>query len=182
VTQLNYSSEGIILARRNYGEADRIISILSKNYGRITVLAKGIRRPTSRKRGHLEVFSQIKFQAKRGKGLDILTEAETIENYGELRTNLKKAALAYFFMEAIGRMTHEDEPQPELYSSLLKNLKILKHEEKLRTLKDNFIVEVLTLLGFWPKGVPLPNPGVKLEEITERTLYSARVGKKLFET
>ena len=59
----SYTSEGIVLARRNYGEADRILVIYSKNFGRVSYMAKGVRRPKSRKRGHIEVFNYIKFQA-----------------------------------------------------------------------------------------------------------------------
>ena len=174
-----YSDEGIVLARRSYSEADRIISIITKDHGRVVVLAKGVRKPTSRKRGHLEVFSQIRFSVSHGKGLDIITEAETIDNFGEVRRDLKRAALAYFFMEVIGRTTQEGEPHRELYSHIVENLRTLKSENKLRTLKDNFVVEVLTSLGFWPRGKILPNPEGKLQEITERVLFSSRVGKKL---
>ncbi|OGM15552.1 DNA repair protein RecO [Candidatus Woesebacteria bacterium RIFCSPLOWO2_01_FULL_43_11] len=179
MTPRRYSDEGIVLARRSYSEADRIISILTKSHGRIVVLAKGVRKLTSRKRGHLEVFSQIKFQASRGKSLDILTEVETVNNFGEIRMDLKRTALAYFFMEVIGRTTHEGEPHRELYSHILENLRLLKSERKLRTLKNNFIVEVLTSLGFWPRGKVLPNPQAVLESVTERQISSARVGKKL---
>ena len=92
----SYSDEGIVLARRNFGEADRILSIYSKNHGRISAIAKGIRRPISRKRGHLEVFCHIKFQITDGKGIGILTEVETLNNFGIIRKDLKKVSLAYF--------------------------------------------------------------------------------------
>lgn len=174
-----YSSEGIILARRSYGEVDRIISVYSEKYGRLSLLAKGVRRPTSRKRGHLEIFSQIKFSAAKGRSLDIITEAETIENFAEIRKDLKKAALAFFFMEVIGRTTHEGEPHRNIYIICLENLRRLKTEKKLKTLKNNFITEILTTLGFWPKGKILPNPDLLLESVTERLLFSVRVGKKL---
>jgi len=82
-------------------------------------------------------------------------------------------------MEVIGRTTHEGEPHRELYSHILENLRLLKSERKLRTLKNNFIVEVLTSLGFWPRGKVLPNPQAVLESVTERQISSARVGKKL---
>jgi len=179
VTSRNYTTEGIILARRNYSEADRILSIYTKHFGRLSYIAKGIRRPTSRKRGHLEVFSYIKFQGSRGKGLDILTEVETIDNFREIRTDLKKTALAFYFVEVIGRTTHEGAPNSELFSLILANLKKLTFEEKLLSLKNRFIVDVLTSLGFWPKGVALANPEDKLLEVTERDLGSSRVGKKL---
>jgi len=67
VKQKTYSSEGIILSRKNYGEADRILTVFSKNYGKVTLLAKGIRKLISKKRGHLEIFSEVKFSAVSGK-------------------------------------------------------------------------------------------------------------------
>ena len=78
-----YSSEGIILARKNYSEADRILTCFSKSYGKISLLAKGIRKLKSKKRGHLEVFSHIKFSASRGHGMDIITEVETINTFSK---------------------------------------------------------------------------------------------------
>jgi DNA repair protein RecO (recombination protein O) len=71
-----YKTEGIVLARRNYSEADRIISVFSKGWGRISLLAKSVRKPKSRKRPHIEVFSYITFQAVKGKGIDLVTEVE----------------------------------------------------------------------------------------------------------
>src|SRR3972149_7448123 len=112
----SYSDEGIVLARRNYGEADRILSVYTKNHGRVSYMAKGIRRPASRKRGHLEVFNQFRFQAASGRGIDLLTEAEIIDNFPEIRRSLKKVSLAYYFTEVIGRITHEHEVNRELYA------------------------------------------------------------------
>ena len=104
-----YTSEGIILARKNYGEADRIISVFSKDQGRVSMMAKGARRPKSRKRGHIEVFNRVRFQAITGRGLDIMTEAEVIDDFKQIRTSLKKISLAYYLAEVIGRITHEGE-------------------------------------------------------------------------
>ena len=179
MTSKAYSSEGIVLARRNYSEADRILSILSKDFGKISMIAKGVRKPTSRKRGHIEVFSQIKFQGRRGGTLDMMTEAETMDNFTGIRSDLKKAALAYYLMEVIGRTTHDGEPHKELYYLLLKYLKKVEFDKNLKTIKDNFIVEILRLLGFWPKGMALVNPEAKLIEIIERNLVTSRVGKRL---
>ena len=179
MTPRAYSDAGVVLARRNYGEADRILSLFSQNHGRITVIAKGIRKPASRKRGHLEVFSRIKFQAVRGKSLDLLTEAETIENYSLVRKNLTKTSLAYFFLEVIGRTTREGEPHPELFALLVNYFENLGLTEKLKTLRNDFVIAVLVILGFWPKGKPLNDPDAKLEEVTERNFSSLRVGKRI---
>lgn len=175
-----YSTEAVILARKNIGEADRLITALTKHFGKIRVLAKGVRRITSRKRGHLEVFSLTKLQVQRGKELDLVTEAETIDNFAQIRKSLKKVSLAYYFMEVIDRTTREGAPHPQLYAMLLANLRMLKTESKLRALKTKFVYQTLTILGFWPKGKPMPDPDRKLEEVIERRLSSVRVGKKLF--
>lgn len=175
----SYSDFGIVLTRRNFSEADRILSIYSKNHGRVSLLAKGVRKPESKKRGHIEVFNLISFQAARGKGLDLITEAEIKRGFNEVRKDLKKVALAYYFMEVIGRTTHEGEPHPELYKNILENLKKLGKERELKKLRKEFILEVLTILGFWPRGKILVDPDAKLAEVTERNLTSVRVGKSL---
>jgi len=175
----SYSSEGIVLARKNYGEADRILSVFCLNHGRISLIAKGIRRPKSRKRGHLEIFSHIKFHAVSGHGLDLMTEAEVIDNFAAVRKSLKKVSLAYYFCEVIGKITHEGETNENLFRLLIGNIERLKYETKLKDLRVDFVHELLTLLGFWPKGKVIFDVDKKLEEVIERQLYSKRVGKIL---
>ena len=177
----SFSDEGVVLARRSFAEADRILSLYTQNHGRISVIAKGVRRPSSRKRGHFEVFSRIKFQAVKGKGLDLLTEAETVDNFAEVRKSLPKTSLAYFFMEVIGRTTHEGEPHPELFFLIVRYLESLKLASKLKAIKSDFVREELITLGFWPKGKPLVNPDAKLAEVSERDFSSLRVGKRVLE-
>lgn len=177
----SYSTSGIVLAKKNYGEADRILSIYTQDFGRISLIAKGVRKMASRKRGHIEVFNNIRFQGIRGKGIDLITEAETIDSFKEFRENLKKVSLAYYFMEVIGRTTHEGEPHPEIYNLILGSLSKLREEKKLKTLRLDFILKLLTILGFWPEGKILVNPDAKLQEVVERNINSIRVGKRILE-
>jgi DNA repair protein RecO (recombination protein O) len=177
----SYSSEGIVLGRKNFGEADRIISIYSKDRGRIVLIAKGIRRPKSKKRGHLEVFSLVKFQANSGRGIDLMTEADITDDFKEIRKSLAKVSLAYYFMEVIGRITHEGEKNLELFALMLAGLNKLKVETKLKELRTNFVIDVLVTLGYWPHDRELSNPDEVLEEVIERQISSARVGKRMLE-
>ena len=174
-----YSDEGIVLARRNFGEADRILSIYSKSHGRISAIAKGIRRTTSKKRGHLEVFSFIKFQMAEGHGIGILTEVETLNGFEKVRKDLKKVSLAYFFTEVIGKITHERERNDGIFELILNYLERLQFETRLKSLRLKFIADLLTITGFWPKGKILLNPDEKLEEVVERSINSIRVGRKV---
>ena len=172
-----YSSEGIVLSRRNYGEADRILSIYSKAHGRISLMAKGVRRPSSRKRGHIEVFNLVKFQAISGHGIDLMTEAEVVDNFKEIRLTLKKISLAYYFAEVVGRITHEGESSYEIYNLILETLEKLKSTKGLKKLRLDFVSKLLVTMGYWPENQKLENPDEKLEEVVERQISSVRVGK-----
>jgi len=175
----SYTSEGIVLARRDYGEADRILAVYSKLHGRVSLIAKGVRRLKSKKRGHIEVFNLINFQAIVGRGLDIMTEAEVINDMSEFKKNLKRVSLAYYFMEVIGKITHEGEANHEVYNLLFTSLDNLKTTRELKKLRLDFILKLLTVLGYWPKGKSLPNPDEELENVIERNISSFRVGKIL---
>jgi len=177
----SYTSEGVVLARRNFGEADRILVLYTKNFGKINMIAKGIRRPKSKKRGHVEIFNIIKFQAVRGRGLDLITEAEVIEDFAEIRKNLKRISLAYYLMEVTGRITHEAEEKAEVYDLLLETLQKLKSTNMLKKLRLDFITSLLIALGYWPSGKKLLSPDEKLEEVIERAIYSERVGKRMIQ-
>ncbi|MCJ7793073.1 MAG: DNA repair protein RecO, partial [Candidatus Marinimicrobia bacterium] len=88
-------TEGIILKRSNYGEADRILTIYTKHYGKIKAMAKGVRRITSRKGGNVELFNQATLFLYKGRNLDLLTEVQVTKTFKEWRRNLKKVATAY---------------------------------------------------------------------------------------
>lgn len=167
------------MARKNYSEADRILVFYSKDYGKVSLLAKSIRKPESRKRGSLEVFSHIKFSAAKGKSLDILTEVETIKNYEKVRKDLRKVAVAYYIMEVVNRIAHDEDANKELFSLILKNLRDLGDSDSLRKLKEDFLFKILVLLGYWPDDKPMTDPDEVLEETIERQMTSARVGKKI---
>jgi DNA repair protein RecO (recombination protein O) len=177
----SYSSEGVVLGRKNYGEADRILSVYSKDHGRIALIAKGIRRPKSRKRGHLEVFSLVRFQATVGHGIDLMTEADIADDFKEIRKSLAKVSLAYYFMEVVGKITHESEKNEELFDLILGSLNKLKSETKLKEMRLDFVLKLLIIMGYWPHGQKLANPDEALEEVIERQIYSERVGRRMLE-
>ncbi len=177
----SYSGEGIVLGRRNFGEADRILSVYTKNYGRISLMAKGTRRPSSRKRGHIEIFNLVKFQAVAGNGIDLMTEAEVVEDFAMFRKSLKKVSLAYYLMEVIGKITHEQESNVDLFNLILDNLSKLKVTKKLKELRLDFISKLLVLMGYWPQQQKLLNPDEELEKVIERQISSVRVGKRMIQ-
>ncbi len=153
--------------------------VFSKTHGKVHLLAKGVRKTTSRKRGGIEVFSWIGFQVAKTRSLDLVTEVEVIDSFEAVRRDLKKVSLAYFFCEVVGRVTHEEEKNEAVFDLLIEHLKKLKHERKLRQLRMDFVTRLLEETGFWPRGKPLANPDGVLAEVTEREINSVRVGKRL---
>jgi DNA repair protein RecO (recombination protein O) len=174
-----YSSTGIVLARRNYAEADRIVVLFSKDFGKLFVLAKGVRKLKSRKRGSIEIFSHIRFSATKSRGLDFLTEVESIDNFESTRSDIKKVLLAYYFAEVIGRLSQEEKKNDMLFEYFLNTLKKLEKEAKLKKFRHDFIYKVLVISGFWPKGKKIDDADRLLENILERKVSSQRVGKSI---
>lgn len=179
-----YKSEGVVLKRTNFGEADKIVTVYSKHYGKITLLAKGIRRLTSRKRGNLEIFNKVSFFASRGKGMDIVTEVETLESFSFWRKDLHKVAVAYQLCEMVDKLTAEGVEQEEVYALLSDYLNNLNFHNKdnYSNFLGSFGLSLLKILGFWPHNKPIPkNFKVSLfvEEIIEKELKAKKFLSKI---
>lgn len=177
----SYTSEGLILNKRNLGEADKIITVFSKDFGKFSLVAKGIRKPKSRKRGHLEIFNQLKFQGISGSSMDIMIEAQEINDFLNIRKSLNKISLAYYFCEVVNKITNEHEENFLIYKLLLNSLNKLSRTNLLRDLRLNFIHELLVIAGYHPKNEKLIDHDKVLEDVIERRINSLRVGKRMLQ-
>lgn len=175
----SYRTEGVILKRSNVGEADKILTIFSKHYGKISVIAKGVRRTTSKKGGNLELFNQVKILVAKGKNLDIVTEAEVINSFKNWRKDLKKVAVAYRLCELVDRLTAEKVESEEVYEILVNYLSNLPTITNHQLLITNFELSLLQSLGFWPKGRPIGN--TNLDVFIENLINSRLRAKKFLE-
>jgi DNA repair protein RecO (recombination protein O) len=108
-----YRTEVIVLRRTDFGEADRLLTVLTPERGKLRLVAKGVRKPTSRKSGHVELFSYGQFLVAMGRDLDIVTQAETLEPFLALREDLMRTTYAYYMAELADAFSAErDENQP----------------------------------------------------------------------
>ncbi|MDP2948050.1 MAG: DNA repair protein RecO, partial [Chloroflexota bacterium] len=73
-----YKTEAIVLRQRKLGEADKIVTLYTPNYGKLDAVAKGVRRPKSRLGGHLEVLTHVMVMLAQGRNLDVVTQAQAI--------------------------------------------------------------------------------------------------------
>lgn len=180
MTPRSFSTEGVILSRKNYGEADRLLLIFSRSYGKMFLLAKGVRKPKSRKRGHIEIFSKVKYSFTKNDHFILMNEVELIDAYVGIRQNLKKTALAYYMVELVSKILEEGESHDEVYEILLKYFRVLQKYTKLKKLRWSFIYEILVSLGYWPMDKQMDDPDRIIESVLERGINSKRVGEKLF--
>lgn len=173
------NTEFIVIKKRNLSEADRLITIFSSKLGKLTVIAKGVRRPTSRKKGSLELFSHSKGQITQGKSLGMITETETINTFSQIRRNLKKASVAYFFSEAVDKIIQENENNKQAFDLLLVSIHQLEKQNNLRSIRDNFTRNLLVISGFFPSTHSIKDPDKELEKVFERDINSIRIGKRM---
>jgi recombinational DNA repair protein (RecF pathway) len=143
-----FKTEGIILKRRDFGEADRILTAFTFHRGKVTIMAKGVRRITSRRAGNVELLNRVQMFLHPGKQFLILTEAVSLETYSKLKEDLTLSTYAYHIIELIDRLTVEDQGNPLLYTHLIEILQRLSRAPR-QILIRAFEVKLLTISGFW---------------------------------
>lgn len=147
-----YRTEGIVLRRTDMGEADRLVTILSRDYGKLRLIAKGARKPSSRKSGHLELFSLTRLLVARGRTWDIITQAETIEPFLDLREDLLRTSYAYYLAELVDKFTAEEGlPSLPLFRLLLETTQRLTVSSHLPGEARYFELQLLDLAGYRPE-------------------------------
>lgn len=176
----SYKTFGIVLKQKNFGEADRLLTLFTKHYGKISLLAKGVRKLTSRKRGHLELFSQAKIVCAKGKNLDLILEAETINNFSHLRQNLNRVRIAYLFCELVNELTAENQEHEDVYDLLLSYFTQLDSTNASKDLIFNFEKSLLEILGFGLPAGASAKAGCQVLEayissLTEKPLNSKKI-------
>ena len=102
-----YRVEAIVLKRTDYGEADRLLTLFTPDLGKLRAIAKGARKPSSRKSGHVELFTHTHLLVAKGKQLDVVTQADTLDAFLPLRDNLERVGYAYYLAELVDRFSEE---------------------------------------------------------------------------
>ena len=146
-----YHAEAVVLRRSDLGEADRIVTLYTPQIGKLRAVAKGIRRPTSRLGGHLELFTRSQVLLARGRDLDIVTQAETVDSFIGLRDDLWRAASACYAAELLDRLTVEHNPDPAAYQLLVATLGRIAADRNPELAVCFYEVQLLGYLGYRPQ-------------------------------
>jgi len=147
----SYRTQAIVLGHIEYGEADRILKLFTFEKGKITAIAKGVRKIRSRKAGHLEPFTRVNLFLAKGRNLDIVTQAETVDSYMGLREDLERVAFASYVVEVLDRFTYEEGQNVSMFRLLADTLSRLETQNNLETVVHYYEIRMLDLLGFRPQ-------------------------------
>ena len=146
-----YRDEAVVLRNQKLGEADRIITMLTRRHGKVRAVAKGIRRTKSKFGASLEPSTHVDLQNYQGRELDIVTQAEIIDSYASMRTDYERYTIGTTMLEAVERLTEERESALRLFLLLVSGLRALDAAEHDATLVlDAFLLRSLAISGYEP--------------------------------
>jgi len=146
------NSEGLILKAQSHSEADRIYTIYTKKAGKIRVVAKGVRKISSRRSGNLDSLNLVSFAYSKYGTFPILTEVSVLNSFTVLKKDLEKVRYGYEILELVDKFLVEEDEHIEIYNLLVETL------QNLNRLKDggrklallNFKAKLLGFLGYDP--------------------------------
>lgn len=149
------STHALVLRRRDVNDADRVLTVLTPSDGKIELIAKGARKTTSRKAGHLELFVHAALIVAQGRTWDIITEVQTVESFRHLRNNLEAIAAASYICEMIDAFAETGDELRSLWDLALFALRVLDEAAAQGNPPPNLLpwfgLQLLSLTGFQPQ-------------------------------
>jgi DNA repair protein RecO (recombination protein O) len=166
--QRSFRLEAVVLRHADWGEADRMLTLYTRERGKLRAVAKGARMVRSRKAGHLEPFTRVTLQLAKGRDLLIVTQAETLDAYLPLRGDLVKTGYASYAVELLDRFTYEDEGENTAIFRLLTETlgRIAAQADPWLALRF-YEVRLLDFLGYRPQLFECANCGQPIQAVDQ---------------
>lgn len=148
-----YKAEGIVLRRQVIGEADRTLTLFTREHGRLRAVARGTRRITSRLAGRVEPFTHSRFLLARGRSLDVVAQVEVIRAFSGIHQDLLRSAHAGYVAELVDRLLPERDPHEDVFALVLQVLAGLEtaDEEEAEVTALWFGLHLASDLGYRPE-------------------------------
>ena len=161
----------------DWGEADRLLTLFTRERGKLRCIAKGVRRLRSRKAGHLEPFTHAALLLARGRDFWIVTQAETLDAYLPLREDLVRTGYAAYILELIDRFTYDEGETKGLFALLVDTLRRVTAAEDVFLAVRYFELRLLDFVGFRPELFRCVNCGEDIRPLDQ--FFSAQRGGAL---
>ena len=146
-----YRARGFVLKRMDLGEADRILTLYTREHGKLRAVAKGVRKTTSRSAGHLEPFILTDLSLAVGKELDVIAQAETKHAFREVREDLVLTTHAYYLAELTDLLTDDRLENRDVFDALVDGFTALAERQDARLVVISFQLRLLDALGYRPE-------------------------------
>ncbi len=146
-----YKSEALVIKRIDLGEADKILTIITPNFGKLRVVAKGVRKVTSRLAGHVELFTRNTMLLAKARNLDIITQSETVDAYRPLHEDLSRIAHASYASELLDAMTPDSLENYPLYKLAVGAFALISEDSHPDRVLRWFELQLLGYLGYAPE-------------------------------
>lgn len=178
-----YTAEAIVLKRQNAGEADRILTVFTKQYGKVRIVARGVRKVSSRRAPYVEVFNRVILTLHKGAGgMDTLTEVSPLASYEAIRADLHRVGAAYYLCELIDGLLPAEQVHEDVFLLLCNALSALStvKGERIEVLRERFAAALLRALGFLERGRRPPTGSLDsyVEQLLERRLKTVRLASR----
>ncbi|PJA41179.1 DNA repair protein RecO [candidate division WWE3 bacterium CG_4_9_14_3_um_filter_34_6] len=144
-------TEGIVLKRINYKDSDKIITIYTKDLGKISCTAKGIRKVNSRKKSHLELLNLTNIYIVESHGRYIITQAQSTSTFQNIKKDLQSTQMAYYILEIFEKLIPEHEANLNLFRFITKTIEYLNIQTSPNIL-NAFNIKLLRILGFYNRS------------------------------
>jgi DNA repair protein RecO (recombination protein O) len=171
----SFRASAVVLRHSDWGEADRILTLYTREQGMVRAIAKGARKVTSRKAGHLQPFTHITVQLAKGRDLLIVTQVETVNAFLPLHDDLVKTGYAAYVVELLLRFSYEEESaNPSIFRLLVDTLDRIEKEEDAWLAIRYYEMRFLDAVGFRPQLFECANCGREI--LAEDQFFSFTAG------
>jgi DNA repair protein RecO (recombination protein O) len=171
----SFRVEAVVLRHSDYGEADRLLTMYTRQLGKTRAIAKGARKIASRKAGHIEPFTHVNLQLSKGRDMLLITQADTVDAYLPLREDLILTSQAAYVLELLDRFTYEgDTENPSTFRLLTETLSRLASKSDPWLVIRYYEMRLLDQMGFRPQLFECAN--CRREIKAEDQFFSFRAG------
>lgn len=178
-------SRGIVIRKTESGEHNKLITLYTRELGKVRVLAKSVKKNTSKQAGHLDLFNVVDFVAVPGKNYPIITQAQSSDNFLVIKSSFTKLMAGFFILESFHRLIYEHEQDVVLWDFLNAQLnkleRIVSEKTALDALLADFKKELLSVLGY-RQNINEEETDYFLQSLSSQRFYSLTLLNSIYDS
>ena len=146
-----FETKAVVIRHIPLGEADRLVTFFSEKFGKVRAIARGVRRYKSKMSGHLDTLNLVTISVGKGKGIDVITEVDTLNDHSKIKSDLKNISLATYLSELVESVSMEESPNENLFDMFVSTLSKIPDLDTYAGVLRYFEIKLLEYSGFAPE-------------------------------